>query len=73
MCVCMCVCVCVCARARADPIILVFVPGVEYRFLCVYNVMSELSKGMCLNIVVIISCFVASVKLSLLINVFICT
>ena len=42
--VCVCVCVCVCVRVCvcvwcADPIILVFVPGVEYVFLCVYNVM----------------------------------
>ena len=29
--------------------------------------------GMCLNIVVIVVCFVASVMLSLLIHVFICT
>ena len=29
--------------------------------------------GMCLNIVVIVTCFVASVILSLLITVFICT
>ena len=33
-----CVCVCDCVWC-ADPIILVFVPGVEYGFLCVYNVM----------------------------------
>ena len=38
VCVCVCVCVYVCARARADPIIMVFVLGVEYGFLCVYNV-----------------------------------
>ena len=53
-------------------IILVFVPGVEYSFLCVYNVMWGLFEGMYLNIVVIVTCFVASNMLSLLINVFIC-
>ena len=46
--VCVCVCVhacvhvCVCVRVCVwctDPIILVFVPGVEYGYLCVYNVM----------------------------------
>ena len=42
---CVYVCVCMCARARvcvfvrADPITLVFVPGVECGFLCVYSVM----------------------------------
>ena len=48
LCVCACVCVCVQARARAhaDPVIVVFVPGVEYGFICVYSVMWELSKGM---------------------------
>ena len=45
VCVCVCkrVCVCVCVRARAcvcvcacaDPIIMMFVPGVEYEFMCV--------------------------------------
>ena len=65
MCVCVCVCVCVRARGHTDHIILVFVPGVRYGFLCVYNVVWELSKGMYLNIVVIITCFVASVMLSL--------
>ena len=40
VCVCMHVCVCVCVCVwRADPVIFVFVPGVEYGFLCVYNVM----------------------------------
>ena len=42
VCVCVCVlyvCVCVCMCVHADPNILVFVPGVEYGFLCVYNVM----------------------------------
>ena len=37
LCVCVCVCVYVCVRAH--PIIRVFVPGVEYGFLCVYNAM----------------------------------
>ena len=69
----MCVCVCVRVRARADPVIMVFVHGAEYGFLCVYNVMGELFEGMYLKIVVIITCFVASVMLSLLINVFVCT
>ena len=45
----------------ADLIIFVFVPSVEDGFLCVYNVD------------VIVVHFVASVMLSLLINVFICT
>ena len=47
---------CVRARARADPIILVFVPGVEYGFLCVicvYNVMWELFEGMYLMLLVL--------------------
>ena len=64
---CLCVCVCV----LADPVILVFVSGVEYGFLCVYNVMGELFEGMYLKIAVIVKFFVAS--LSLLINTFICT
>ena len=33
-----CMCMCARARARADPIMMVFVPGVEYGFLRVYNV-----------------------------------
>ena len=42
--VCVCVhvrwvCGCVYVRTRADPIIRVFVPCVEYGFLCEYNVM----------------------------------
>ena len=32
-CVCVRVCVCVCVCVHADPIIVVFVPGVEYGFL----------------------------------------
>ena len=36
--------------------------------LCVYNVMGELFEDMYLNIVVIVTCFVASVMLSLLID-----
>ena len=52
------VCVCVCVCARTDSIILVFVPGVEYGFLCVYNMMSELFEGMYFNIVVIVTCFI---------------
>ena len=36
--VCFCAGVCVCVWC-ADPITMVFVPGVEYGFLCVYNVM----------------------------------
>ena len=51
---------------------MVFVPGVEYRFLCVYSVVWELFEGMYLNIVVISTYFVTSVILSLLINDFIC-
>ena len=35
VCVCVCVCVCVRVHVRSDPIITVFVPGVEYT----YNVM----------------------------------
>ena len=71
VCVCVCVCVLVHVCVRADPIILVFVPGVEYGFLCVYNVMWGLFEGICLNIVVIVTCFVASVMLYLLLHVFI--
>ena len=62
-------CMCARARARADPIMMVFVPGVEYGFLRVYNVTWEFFEGMYLNIVVIIMGFVASVTLSFLINV----
>ena len=67
MCACMCAymhacAACVCVQAHADPIMLVFVPGVEYGFLCVYNVIWELFEGTHLNIVVIITCFVASVS-----------
>ena len=65
-------CVCVCVHVHA-PIILVFVPDVEFGFLCVYNIMRELFEGMYLNMVAIITCFVASVMLTLLINVLICT
>ena len=36
---CVCVHVHVHAPMHADPIIVVFVPGVAYGFLCVYNVM----------------------------------
>ena len=50
-----------------------FVPDVEFGFLCVYNIMRELFEGMYLNMVAIITCFVASVMLTLLINVLICT
>ena len=57
-------------RVRADPIILVFASGVEYGFLCVYSVMWELFEGMYLTIVVIVTCFVASVMLFLLIDFF---
>ena len=45
VCPCVCVCVrvcenvCVYVRARWDPIIMAFVPGVEYDFLCVYKMM----------------------------------
>ena len=60
-----------CVHARAGPIILVFVPGVEYGFLCVYNVMREFFEGMCLNIVVFITCFVASVMVYLLMFLFV--
>ena len=37
-CVCVSVCACVCEHLCTDPIIMVFVLGVEYGFLCVYNV-----------------------------------
>ena len=60
-------------RAHTDPIIFMFVPAVEYGFLCVYNMMWELCEGMDLNIVLIATYFVSSVMLSLLINDFICT
>ena len=60
-----------CVRARAVPIIMVFVHGVGYGFLSVYNVMRELFESTCLNIVIIVTCFVASVMLSFLINDFI--
>ena len=39
VCACVCVCGCGCVCTNADPVILAFVPGVEYGFLCVYNVM----------------------------------
>ena len=53
-----------------DPVILVFVPGVEYGFLCVcVQCDVRVVGGMYLNIVVIVVCFVAIVMLSLLINV----
>ena len=61
-----CVCVCVCVQAHADPIIWVFVSGVEYG-----NV--RVTEGMYLNIVIIVMCFVASAVLSLVFIVFICT
>ena len=60
-----------------------FVPGVEYGFLCNLSIICDISMcvqcdvrvvgGTYLNIVVIVVCFVASDMLSLLINVFICT
>ena len=62
-CVRVCACMHACVHVCADPITLVFVPGVDYGLLCVYNVMSELFEGMYLNIVVIVMCFVASVML----------
>ena len=71
VCVCVYVCVCVCVWC-ADPIILVFVPGVQFGFLCIQCDVRVVG-GMYLNIVVIAMCFVASVMLSFLINVFICT
>ena len=68
---CVCVHVHVHAPMHADPIIVVFVPGVAYGFLCVYNVMWELSTGIFFNIVGLINSrvffFFARV-----INVFIC-
>ena len=36
---CVSVCACVCEHLCTDPIIMVFVLGVVYGFLCVYNVM----------------------------------
>ena len=68
VCVCVRVCVCACVRARADPIILVFVPGV-WISLCVHCDV-KVVEGMYLNIAVIITRFIASVMLSLSINVF---
>ena len=56
----------------ADSIILVFVPGVQFGFLCIQCDVRVVG-GMYLNSIVIVMCFVASVKQSLLINVFICT
>ena len=45
-CVCECVCVCVCVCVFVCVCVcVVFVPGVEYGFLCVYNVMWELFKA----------------------------
>ena len=44
LCVCVCVCcvlLCVCLHAHVNPVTMVFVPVVEYVFLCVYNVMWE--------------------------------
>ena len=46
-------------------------PGVEYGFLCACNVTAV--QGMYLNVVVIVTYFVAGVMLSLLINDFTCT
>ena len=51
----------------------VFVLGVEYGLLCVYSVMCELFECMYLNIVVIVTYFVASVMLSSLLDNFIRT
>ena len=50
VCVCMhmCVCVCMCTLAYSDPFILVFVPGVEYGLLCVYNVIYESCLKACI-------------------------
>ena len=45
-----CVCVHACVRARADPIILVFVPGVEYEFLCVRTMWCESCLKACISI-----------------------
>ena len=50
-----------------------FVLGVEYGLLCVYSVMCELFECMYLNIVVIVTYFVASVMLSSLLDNFIRT
>ena len=61
---------CMCVHA-ADPVIMVFVPGVGCGILCLCSVMWELFKEMYLNIVIVM-CFVASVMLSLFINDFIC-
>ena len=63
----------VCVHVHSAQVILALVPGVGCRFLCVSNVMWELCGCMYLNIVVLVTCFVASVTLSLLINVIICT
>ena len=78
VCVCVYVCVCVCVYVHTrmhtcvDPIIPVFVPDVDYGFLCVYNVMWELSEGVYnLNVVVVVVCFVAGVMLSPLMFLFV--
>ena len=65
-----CVCLCVCVCVRTDPIVTVFVCGVESGFLRVDNVMRELFESMHLNIV-IVTYFVGHVMLSLLINDFV--
>lgn len=74
MSVCMCLCVsmhaCVCVLACADPIIIMFVPGVVHGFLPVFTSTQELSEDMYLNTAVIITYFTTHVLLSLLINDF---
>ena len=58
-------------HVRADPIILVFVVlGTDNFSVCTIWCESCWTEGMCLGIVVIVTCFVACVILSLLINVF---
>ena len=69
---CECVGVCVRVRASADPVIMVFVFGAGCGFLCVCRVVCKLFEGTYLNFFVTVTCFVARVMLSLLINDFIC-
>ena len=55
LCVCVCMCVCVYACVSADPIKVIFIPGVKCGFLHVYNVIWELIEGMHFYIVVIVN------------------
>ena len=57
---------CVCA----DPVVMIFVSGVDCGFLHVYNRMRELFDGTHLNVVVIVMYVVTRFMLSILIRYF---